>query len=66
MVNGGLGLAGGKGGKKKREEVLRRIGEVQRLLEESVEGGCEAAWETRGRFNLVCPLRFLKSSRTTC
>lgn len=62
QVNGGMGLAGGKGGKKKREEVIRRIREVERLLEEAVEGGCEAAWETRGKFNLVRPLELLKLS----
>lgn len=58
LVGGGLldrvaSVTGGKNGKKKRDEVVRRLGEVQRLLEEAVEGGCAAAWETRGRLNLV-------------
>lgn len=52
-TTGGLLGGPGKGGKKKREEVVRRLAEVERLLEEAVEGGCVAVWETRGKLNLV-------------
>lgn len=59
LVGGGLlnrvASITGKGGKKKREEVVRRLAEVQRLLEEAIEGGCAAAWETHGRLHLVRP-----------
>jgi SEL1 protein len=48
---------GGESGKKgtKEAEVRKKLSEVRHLLNDAVEGGCDAAWRTRGDLALFPP-----------